>query len=278
VTVPTNDARIRFTAMVQLADKDIDLLAACLLLAKEDHPALSVAHWVHAVDAIAARLRGRITPGGGSHNAVYAINRILFDELGFRGDSEHYDDPDNCMMHLVLQRRVGIPITLSILYMEVARRLSLRVRGVGFPGHFLVRCQDVFGTVFLDPFHEGKLLLRSDLEELLRRLQGPSAQLLPAHIAPVGNKAILTRVLHNLKGMYYHRGDFQRTLAAVERIVLLNPHLPDELRDRGLLYSLTGRREAAIADLRDYLDRWPDAPDAARIREHLSELQAQGRA
>lgn len=272
----TSDARERFTSMVQLRERDIDLLAATLLIAKEEHPELSVIDAVHQVDGIAQRLRGRIGSGSSSHNAIYALNRVLFDEQGFRGNAASYDDPHNCMMHLVLQRKLGLPITLSILYIEVARRLGRPMHGVGFPGHFLVRSDDEFGTVFIDPFYRGRMLLREDLQDLMRRLAGPKAVLRDAHLRPTSKRAILTRVLHNLKAMYYRRGDWQRTLMAVERIVILNPALPEELRDRGLLYSMTGHREAAIADLEDYLDRWPKAPDAARIREHLSGLRAKG--
>jgi arsenate reductase len=119
--------------------------------------------------------------------------------------------------------------------------------------------------VFVDPFHSGRIVLRADLDALLRRLTTNRVRLHEAHLRPATRRSILTRMLQNLKSIYYRRGDFERTLMAVERIVILNPAARDELRDRGLLYGLTGHREAAIADLEDYLDRWPDAPDALKI-------------
>jgi regulator of sirC expression with transglutaminase-like and TPR domain len=259
--------------MVQLEDSDIDLLAAALLIAKEEYPHLQVAAAVKEVDALAGRLRPHVDGMTSFHNAVYAINRVLFDELGFRGNSRSYYDPDNCMMNRVLERRLGIPLTLSILYLEIGRRLGLAVQGVAFPGHFLVRLDDeVWGTNVLDPFHQGRLLIRSDLETMLRRVHGAQVQWHDRYLRPANNRAILTRLLYNLKNMYSRRGDLERTLMAVERVVILNPGVASELRDRGLLYGMTGHPEAAIADLEDYLELEPRARDAAQIRARLKEL------
>ena len=167
--------------------------------------------------------------------------------MGFRGNEENFEDPDNSMMNRVLETRLGLPITLSVLYMEVARRVGLHVEGVSFPGHFLVCYRDDEGCSFIDPFHRGRILLREDLLEMLRKVLGSKARLKPEYLEPSSRRAILTRMLTNLKNLYTRRHDFPRALMAAERLVLLNPKAHHERRDRGFMYGLTGQREAAVA-------------------------------
>lgn len=268
----SDPARQRFTSMVTLRDEDIDLLVATLLIAQEEYPGLSVVDEVARVDAIAADLVGAVGKDADFFHAIFAINQALFEKRGFRGNLDDYEDPDNSMMNRVLDRRLGIPITLSILYLEVARRTGLSARGVGFPGHFIVRFDDTWGTTFVDPFHRGRILLEADLRRRLTRALGRETAWKAQFLAPANNRQILTRLLLNLKRLYVNRGDLERALAASERLVILNPHAPSERRDRGLLYGQTGHREVAIADLQEYLQLRPDASDARRIRRVLNGL------
>ncbi len=264
--------RERFTSMVSLNDDDIDLLAATFLVAKEEYPRLSVAEEVARVEEFADRLIAEVAGSSDFFHGIYAINKVLFEELHFRGNVEDYEDPANSMLNRVLDRRTGIPITLSILYFEVAQRLGFRASGVNFPGHFIVRFDDDWGTTFVDPFYQGRVLLKQDLQRRLVRALGKGAPWKSEYLEPAANRQILTRLLYNLKRVYLRTSDLERALMAAERLVILNPNVPRERRDRGLLYGQTGHREVAIADLQEYLDLVPDARDAPRIRRVLKGL------
>jgi regulator of sirC expression with transglutaminase-like and TPR domain len=267
-------ARERFRSMVSLDDADIDLLAACLLIAQEEYPAISIAEEVQRVRAIARELADVAQAAHWIH-AVHALNHIFFVDHGFHADPTCFEDPDAAYLNRVLQTGRGLPIALSILYVEIGRRAGLPLSGVAFPGHFLVRLDPPDGAVFLDPYHGGRMLLAEELARLLRQLRGRHAVLQREHLLPAGNKRILLRLLANLKRSYLQSQDYERALHAVERMLHVDPERISERRDRGLLYGQTGRRESAIADLREYLDARPQAPDAERVRRVLLELLAE---
>lgn len=273
--MPQNAARELFTTAVAVEDPSIDLLEASLLIAKEEYAGLDVMAEMAIVDGIAQRLEGHIDGSAPAFQGVYAINTVLFERLGFVGNSKNYEDPDNSMLNRVLETRRGIPITLSILYLEVARRLGFHAQGVAFPGHFIVRIEDSFGPHYVDPYFRGRLLLRSDLRKRLRRVLGNRALLKQEHLAPATHRQVLSRLLYNLKRIYLRRKDPRRALLACERLCILNPDSMVERRDRGLLYSQVGRHADAIADLQDYLVAHPEADDAARIRGVLNRLLRQ---
>lgn len=261
--------RHRFAQLCLLEDDAIDVLRGALLIAAEEDPSADVEATAAEIEAIGARVADHLAGAEDFFHAVWAINRILFEEMGIRGDTEAYDDPDNSLMHRVLERRRGIPITLCILYREVARRAGFAVEGVGLPGHFVVQIEDDWGRTYVDPFHGGEVVSRKDLEALLHQRFGPRARLLDEHLEPVGARQILARILVNLKRIHVRREDYARALKASERILLLQPGAHGERRDRGLLYRRTGQHDAAITDLRVYLLDRPDATDAPRIRRLL---------
>jgi len=265
-------ARERFGDLAAQEDDHIDLLVGAFLIAQEEHPEIDLGEQVERVDAIARRCGEHLAGAEDFFHAVWVINRVLFDEMGLRGNVEAYDDPENSFLNRVLDRGAGIPISLSILYREVARRCGFHVEGIGLPGHFVVRVTDDWGHTFVDPFHGGRVVTREDLEGLLADRFGPRARLLDEHLAPVPSRRILTRMLLNLKRIYVRRQDYDRAVLASERIVLLQPDAATERRDRGLLYRRTGRRTDAITDLRSYLIDRPGAIDAPRIRRVLQEL------
>lgn len=266
-------ARERFTSMVTLDDEDIDLLTASLLIAQEEQPRFSLTNEIRRVDGLADRLRGHVRGTSDFFHGIYALNQVLFETMGFAGDTRSYDDPENSLMNRVLDRRRGIPITLSILYIEVGARLGLPLRGVGFPGHFLVRYDDAWGMTLVDPYHRGRIVLRPELRRRLGWFPGRRTPWRPELLQPASNRQILTRLLTNLKRSHLRHGNLERAALAAERLVILNPDLPRERRDRGLLYERIGHREAAIADLEDYLELVPDAADAGRIRHVLQRLR-----
>jgi regulator of sirC expression with transglutaminase-like and TPR domain len=267
-------ARERFRSMVALEDADIDLLAACYLIAQEEYPAISVAEEVKRVRAIARELAELIGTAHWIHG-MHALNHVVFVEHGLHGDPGCFEDPDAAYLNRVLQSGRGLPISLSILYVEIGRLAGLPLSGVAFPGHFLVRLDPPDGAVFFDPFHGGRMLLAEELGRLLRQLRGRHAVLQKEHLLPASNKRILLRLLANLKRSYLQAQDYERALHAVERMLHVDPERISERRDRGLLYGQTGRREPAIADLREYLDARPQAPDAERVRRVLVELLAE---
>jgi regulator of sirC expression with transglutaminase-like and TPR domain len=220
-----NAARMRrFAHEVQRPEAELRLDRAALLLGElADADPIDLDRWLAVLDDLAdaaGRVRAALT--GQPFADARAIGRALFDELGFRGNRDDYYDPSNSYLHEVLARRVGIPITLSVVYLEVARRRSVRVVGVGFPGHFLVRAFDEDRSLLLDPFEGGAIVDRDDLQRLLSRSAGPDARVQPTMLAAVSKTQILTRMLVNLAGIYGQRGDLFRSLEILERLHLLD--------------------------------------------------------
>lgn len=213
----------RFAEVIRPPETELRLDIAALLLGEWDEGEVDVPFYVRALDRLAEQaLEARDELQDRSFASARAVTRVLFVERGFRGNTEDYYDPRNSFLHQVLDRRVGIPISLSVLYLEVARRIGLTVSGVGFPGHFLIRAHDGDRAVVIDPFNGGAVLGKDDLQALLVRAVGPEAKLDPAHLAPVSKPAILTRMLVNLAGVYGKRGDLFRSLEVLERLHLLD--------------------------------------------------------
>ena len=230
----------RFAEAVQRDDDDIELDVAALLVGDWDDPDLDVAQHRRTLDQIAARAgravdtAGQLLGAGAAprSTAARAVAATLFRDLGFRGNDADYYDPRNSFLGQVLQRRLGIPITLSVLYVEVARRVGLSASGVGFPGHFLVRVESGARPLVIDPYHAGAELDRPALESLLARFAGPEARLDRSTLAPAPKRKILSRMLHNLAGIYGRDGDLFRSLAVLERLAVLdaeNPRIAGDL-------------------------------------------------
>jgi regulator of sirC expression with transglutaminase-like and TPR domain len=264
------DPRQSFEAIARGPDARIDLARAALLVAAEEYPGLDLDGYLGRLDALARQVSGRLA-GRGDAERVALLNEFLFREQGFVGNAEHYDDPRNSFLNDVLDRRCGIPITLSLVYTEVARRVSLPAHGIGFPGHFLARVDGDAG-VLVDAFH-GRVLSESDCARLLATLLGPGARLVPhLHLRPATPREILVRLVSNLKQLYLRRRDFGRALACCERILLLTPDTPLELRDRGLVYERLECYAAARSDLHRFLELAPEDRTAPAVRQRLREL------
>lgn len=265
----------RFAELV--TREQFGLAEACLLIAQDEYPDLDVGAYIARIDAIAAAVSGRLAADAAPEQRVAAINRHLFAELGFRGNVEAYYDPRNSYLNQVLERRVGIPITLSIVYLEVARRAGLAAQGIAFPGHFMVKVRQPRGALVIDPFGGGAAQSESDLRERLGQALG-QGRAAPAPLAPyldaATSREIVARCLRNLKSIYLQRGALGSALAVMQRLLLVVPESAAELRDRGLVYAQLECFRPAAADLRNYLRRLPDAPDAAEIRAQLAALQA----
>jgi regulator of sirC expression with transglutaminase-like and TPR domain len=264
----------------ELVTRDQFALAeACLLIAEDQYPDLDAAACIARLDAIAATIRGRLAADAFAEQKVAAINHHLFAELNFAGNTGAYYDPRNSYLNEVLERRVGIPITLSIVYLEVGRRVGLPVQGVSFPGHFLVKVRLRQGALVLDPFAGGEPQSEGSLRVRLGQFMSPdeagTTDLAP-FLDAASSRQIVARVLRNLKAIYLERGNAEAALAVMNRLLLVVPESAEELRDRGLVYAKLECFRPAAADLQNYLRRRPDAPDAVEIHARLVELRAAG--
>jgi regulator of sirC expression with transglutaminase-like and TPR domain len=273
----------RFAELLARDEAEIDLARACLLIAVDAYPGLDVDGYLGEIERFAARLRGRLPAGGGAEDRVVELNRFLFDDLGFSGNAGHYYDPRNSYLNEVLDRRTGIPITLSVLYLEIGRRIGLDLQGVSFPGHFLVRLRLRGAILVLDPFSGGVALSEADLRERLQRVipegaaGGVPIDALPLDqfLEPAGKRQILARLLRNLKGIYRETDKPQRLLQVLNRMLVVAPDAHGDLRDRGLLYQRLECYRAALKDLQDYTALEPEAPDIDDVRAKLVDLSAQ---
>jgi len=266
----------RLKHMVRLPDHEINLAEAALILASQAYPGLAIEPYLQRLDELADGVRERLPEGPTTADRVFTLNRVLFEEQGFDGAEDDYYDPRHSFLNEVLDRRRGIPITLSILYIEVGRRIGLALEGVSFPGHFLVKLPVQGGDIVLDPFSGGVSLSESELEQRLEWVAGQGAARpdapLGALLRSARNREILTRMLRNLKGIYYQSGELDKALEAANWILLIAPEEPAEVRDRGLILEQLECAGAACEDFETYLRLAPHAEDADRIRERLVDL------
>lgn len=265
----------RLREIVSGSEDDINLAEAALLVATHACPGLDVPRYLARIDELGATLGSRIPADATVSQRIAALNQYLFGDLGFAPNTEDYYDPRNSFLHDVLERRVGIPITLSILYIEVGHRVGLPLQGVSFPGHFLVKCALSDGMVVLDPYSGGVSLGLADLQKRLREVQGGevSRAIIAGLLGTAGKKDIILRMLRNLKAIYLREQEFDKALAIMDWIVAAAPEQALELRDRGMVYQELECSRAALADFEQYLRRTPAAEDAYEIRRRIIELQ-----
>jgi regulator of sirC expression with transglutaminase-like and TPR domain len=272
----------RFAELMAREESEIDLARACLMIAQDAYPGLDVEGYLGEIERLAARLRGRLSQARGAEERVVALNQFLFDELGYSGNADDYYDPRNSYLNEVLDRRMGIPLTLSVLYLELGRRVGLELEGVSFPGHFLVRLPLRGAMLVLDPFSGGEPQSEADLRARLRRVvpEGAAGPVpleelpLEQFLEPAGKRQILARLLRNLKGIYREADKPERLLEVLDRMLLVAPEAHGELRERGLVYQRLECYRAALKDLQDYSTLEPDAPDIEEVRAKLLELSA----
>ena len=254
---------------------DLPLLASALLIARDEYPDLDPARYDALVQEHADHLRTAAAAISAWPLKVAAINRHLFDELGYTGDHDEYYDPRNSYLNEVFDRRLGNPISLALVQMEVSRRLGIHLDGISFPGHFLVRMPVEEGVLVMDPFNGGRPLGVDELRERARDNLGgqtPDDHLLAQILDPAPHRAILMRILRNLHGVYAEHGQWDRAARSADRILKLAPEHNDALRDRGMAYLRLGHQAGARSDLARYLQREPNADDAAKVRNTLVEL------
>jgi regulator of sirC expression with transglutaminase-like and TPR domain len=268
------DAQARFERLARAPEGAIRLAEAALWIAADEYPELDTAAWLRRLDALGRAAATAVPAAADVDRATTALGRLLFEAEGFRGNAKDYYDPRNSFLNDVLERRLGIPITLSVLYIDVAAGAGLTVRGIGLPGHFVVRAERHGRQRLVDPFNRGAALTEADCQALVQRVRGRSARLEPPHLRPVTTRAIVSRMLANLKGVYLARRDWARGLRTIDRALILTPGAPDELRDRGTVHSRLGNSLAAIRDWEAYLAALPEAADADQVRRALRQARA----
>jgi regulator of sirC expression with transglutaminase-like and TPR domain len=265
----------RLRQIVAGPDEDISLAEAALLIAGHGNPGLNVAAYLNRIDELAYMLRLRIAEDEDLQGRIAVLNHFLFGELGFGPNADDYYDPRNSFLDEVLERRVGIPITLSVIYLELGRRVGLPLQGVSFPGHFLVKCAVADGTVVIDPYSGGISLGLKDLQTRLRDVRGGevSRAIVAELLVSASNKDILVRLLRNLKAIYLRERKLDKALPIVDWIVEITPDQAPELRDRGMIYQELECPRAALADFEAYLQRAVEGDDVADIRRRIVDLR-----
>lgn len=266
-------ARERFRKIVELPDRMIDLTEAALVIALEEYPSLQLDRYLDQIDEWGEAIRERIEGSPDIERIVAEINRFLFEQEGFHGEADDYYDPRNAYLNEVLDRHAGLPIALSILYIEISRRVGVEMAGVSLPGRFLVKVTGPWGELLIDPFDGGRVLTSLECQLILDRVYGGAVSLNEHHLRATTRHDVLARVLSHIKAIHQARGEADRVMADIDRLLMLDRDDPYELRDRGLVAMKLHRYEDAIGALEAYLARAPHADDRRRIEEQIRYLR-----
>ena len=259
---------LELSALVSRPDGRIDLARAALAIARWEYPRLDADAYLERLDGLAAAVDGvRRSPD--ALGRLHRLREYLFVEQGFAGNRDDYYDPRNSFLNDVLDRRQGIPITLSLVLMEVGKRLGLAIEGIGLPGHFIAGARLDDSQILLDPFNGARLVTPEECEELVGSVVGRPVTLRPEHYAPVSGRQLLTRMLANLKGAYWRRQEWDRVVGAIDRLLVLDPKAAGEWRDRGVAWSNLGEVRRGLGDWERYLTEFPDAEDHETVKGHL---------
>jgi regulator of sirC expression with transglutaminase-like and TPR domain len=268
-----NDARREFAALA--AREPVPLLRGALLIAKEEYPGLDIDAYLERIAAMAREAEPIVHAGSDTVERIQLLSHYLFEQKGFEGNRGAYSDPRNSFLNDVIDRRLGIPITLSVVYLEVGRRLGLNLYGISFPTHFLVKAVDDRGELVIDPFYGGAILSLEEIRARLAQIYGQPVEVHPSFLKPVGARATLVRMLQNLKAIYFQSGDLNRALSCLDRILMLNPRALDELCERGALYEKMECFKPALEDFQSFLSIAPEHPKADVARDAVLRLVRQ---
>ena len=283
--IPQRRARLAFEALIAGEDAAIDLGQAALLIASEEYPELDATRYLAQLDALALQVRGVLgVPEIGDLTqyaqvqdpfaVIDAMNQVLFVREHFRGSSKaDYNNPRNSFLNDVLERRIGIPITLSLIYMEVGRRLGVQIDGIGMPFHFIVGYRLPEGRIYIDAYEKGRILTERDCRERMERVFKGKVHFNRHWLDAVSHKQLLVRMLDNLKYIYLYRGDDERALAVCDRLVLLAPNAAIERRDRGRVYVHLKKYGRALRDLNKYLELASDGEDIEEVQRQIKAIR-----
>src|ERR1051326_6140455 len=255
-------ARRRFVEIAQTPDAAIDLVEASLVIDVQDNPTIEIRRYL-----------GQVNDWSDAERIVEAINRLLFDEEGFHGENDDYYDPRSALLSETLERHAGLPMTLSVLYIEMSRRVGVEVSGGALPGRFLVKFSGAFGQIVVDPFDGGRVLSTLELQQLLDDVYGGGVRLREHHLPPFPAKEVPARQLAHLKSAYLARRDLPHAAASIDRLLILDGNDAYELRDRAAVAMQMHAYSTAIECFERYVALMPHAEDGARVREQIAWLR-----
>lgn len=267
-------ARRRFQEIAGRPDPLLDLVEGSLVIALEETPSLDLDRYLGEVHSWSEAVRSRLEGSRDVERIVETINHLLFDEEGFHGEDDDYYDPRSALLSEALERHAGLPITLSILYIELSRRVGIEAVGVALPGRFLVKFTGPFGVLVVDPFDGGRVLSTVELQKILDGMYGGGVQLREHHLRSFSPKEILARELAQLKAAYLAQHDLPRAAASIDRLLILDDRDAYEVRDRAALATQMHAYRQAIELFERYLTLTPSADDRSRVREQISYLRA----
>ncbi|MDJ0583250.1 transglutaminase-like domain-containing protein [Crocosphaera sp.] len=254
-------------------DHKINLAKAALIYAKYEYPRLEIGEYLTTLDIISQRIKDDLHQELYPLKVIKTINKYLFKDLGFKGNTNNYYDPRNSYLNEVIDKKMGIPISLSVIYLEIAKRINFPMVGIGMPGHFLIRPEFENVGIFVDAFNQGEILFKEDCQIKLQEIYQQPVTLEEHFLTPVSNQQILGRMLTNLKYIYLNRQEYPKMLRIIELLLQLFPNHPLEIRDRGLLYYQLRQWEKATTDLQLYLSILPTAEDAQAIGQILQQMR-----
>jgi regulator of sirC expression with transglutaminase-like and TPR domain len=267
-------ARRRFEELAGRPEPLLDLVEASLVIDLEENPRLDLEHHLREVQLWSDAVRARLEGSRDIERVVETLNRLLFDEEGFHGENEDYYDPRSALLSAALERHAGLPITLSILYIELSRRAGVEATGVSLPGRFLVKFSGPFGVIVVDPFDGGRVLSTIELQKILDAMYGGGVQLREHHLRSFSPREILARELAQLKAAYLAQHDLPRAAASIDRLLILDGRDAYEVRDRAALAMQLHAYAEAIELFERYLALMPYADDQSRVRERIAYLRA----
>jgi len=265
-----------FRSIASHREELIDLAGAGLAIARAEYPLMEIRGYLNRLDTMALTLSSRLPRDRMSAmKTIQAVNEFLFEELHFSGNRDQYYDPRNSYLNEVLDRRTGIPITLSLIYMEIARRIGLDLWGIGLPGHFIVKYSDPHLDLYIDPYNKGLMMTAGDCRLRVEALPDRTLEFQPEFLQSVAKKQILFRMLNNLKQIYSRARALEKALVVIEMMLAVSPENPWEIRDRALIFYQLKQYRLAAEDFRRYLALQPDSSDREVILGCIQSAEGQ---
>lgn len=265
--------RNQFFAITELPEEEIDLIDAALLIARTTYPRLDKKVYQQYLNDLTDRLRSRLDKADRPVAMIEKLNRILFEEEQFQGNRRNYFDPDNSFINRVIDRKLGIPITLSLLYTRVGREAGLNLCEIPLPGHFIAAVSYESGRIFIDPFNRGEILSEEECQIMVRDRLGDKEAFDTRRLLPARPKEILIRMLRNLKAIYSHTNNDMKAFEMLHWILNLDPDAANELRLRGMMYEALGNTDRAVKDFERYLELSPAVENNRMIRSKIEKLK-----
>jgi regulator of sirC expression with transglutaminase-like and TPR domain len=266
------DIRNRFERLAELPEESVDLVSGALLIARTSYPHVDETFYRQYLEGLVERFKSRLDQDDRPTAMLDKLNCIIFDEEGFRGNRRDYFDPDNSFLNRVIDRKLGIPITLSLLYIGVGQSAGMNLQGIALPGHFIAALLQPSQRILLDPFNKANILTEKECRKIAATQSDP---LRMTDLTPAKPKAILIRMLRNLKAIYFHSGNDLKTFEMLHWILILNPDAAKERLERGLRYEAMGHSDRAVNDFEAYLKLSPESENTLEIKSKIGQLRKQ---